>query len=310
MSRSLVTRALLGLATVWTGTVSLASEPAWWNNYDEAVREAERLDRPLLVHFYGPHCGPCRQMEATVLHQPETLNLLRTKIVGVMVNAGESNQDARRLVPRFEVHLLPTDVLFDPKTGQVLARSDGLQSLDRYLSTAHRAATQFERGRDVHIARAKKADPKPEPQRTRSEPDEPPADAHAVTLGDPQPIVGVDGFSPVRLVSKKEWVRGKAEFGWEFKGVTYYMATRAEYESFRAAPEDFAPRLLGCDPVVLWETDRAVAGKIQYGAFFDGDLYFFQSEDTRKRFKQNPPKYIRIQHVLNVTNIERATAVR
>jgi YHS domain-containing protein len=130
-----------------------------------------------------------------------------------------------------------------------------------------------------------------------------------VELGDPQPIIGLDGYSPVALVSHRQWTRGKHEFAWEHKGITYYLASRAEFELFRKTPEEFAPKLLGCDPVILSETDRAVPGDTRYGAFFDGDLYLFQSSDTRQRFKTNPPRYTRIQHVLRVDHIER-TAVR
>ena len=78
---------------------------------------------------------------------------------------------------------------------------------------------------------------------------------------------------------------------------------------FRNNPEAYAPKLLGCDPVILWESDRAVAGDIRYGAFFDDELYLFKTEERRRQFKANPEKYIRLQHAVKVDQIER-TVIR
>ena len=79
---------------------------------------------------------------------------------------------------------------------------------------------------------------------------------------------------------------------------------RAELVEFRNNPESFAPKLLGCDPVILWETDRAVAGSVEYGAFFDGELYLFKTEERRKQFKANPSRFNRLQHALKADQIE------
>ena len=76
-----------------------------------------------------------------------------------------------------------------------------------------------------------------------------------------------------------------------------------------SVPIPFAPKLLGCDPVILRETDRAVAGDIQYGAFFDGELYLFKTDERRKQFKSQPDKFIRLQHALKIDQVER-TAMR
>ena len=43
----------------------------WHKNYSKAYFEAKRLGLPLVVHFYTDWCGPCQQMEASVLNTAE-----------------------------------------------------------------------------------------------------------------------------------------------------------------------------------------------------------------------------------------------
>ena len=43
-----------------------------------------------------------------------------------------------------------------------------------------------------------------------------------------------------------------------------------------------APRLIGCDPVVFSETERAIPGSTRFGAYFEGDLFLFVSSATRE----------------------------
>ena len=56
--------------------------------------------------------------------------------------------------------------------------------------------------------------------------------------------------------------------------------------------------------MILWESDKAVAGNIRYGAYFDNELFLFKTEEHRIQFKANPEKYIRLQHALKVDQIE------
>lgn len=295
----------------WTATCLTAApqakvrtEKIWYTNFAEAFEQADKLKRPLLVHFYGTSCPPCRAMEEQVLHQPQTKQLLQTKIVGVKVNSGKGcTQDEIKLVQRFGVHSLPTDIIYDPQTGQVYSQSSGFQDLGRYLSVADNSVKKFEEAERL-------ASLEQEKKRAQARPPLDPTEDGRSPEASSKPIIGLEGFSPVSILVKKEWVRGSKEFAFEFKGITYYLIDQQEYDSFRATPEDFAPRLLGCDPVVLWKSDRAVPGTPTYGAFYDGELYLFESQETRAAFKQNPPKYIRIQHVLNIDNIERKTVVR
>jgi len=275
---------------------SRAAEDVWRTSYDAALSEAVAVKRPLLIHFYGQQCPPCRKMEREVLHQPEVVALLKDRYVAVKIDAGSpGNADAARLVPRFGVHGLPCDVILDPLSGKVLSQSEGFQDLARYQTAAVRARSRFDQlNQTVIVDRTEEKGPFED-----ADPNPP------VVLGEPKPIVGLDGFSPVALYRKREWKAGRPEFAWEYKGLTYYLADAEELKLFRQQPERYAPRLLGCDPVALWESDRAVPGDTAFGAYFDDALYLFRSEESRRKFKTNPPQYTRIQHVLKVDEVHR-----
>ena len=102
----------------------------------------------------------------------------------------------------------------------------------------------------------------------------------------------------------KKWIKGKKEFSHTYQDVVFYLANAEELGKFQEDAGRFAPQLLGCDPVVLWNSDRAVLGNTQYGAYFDNELYLFDSAQSRKRFKENPLRYTRTRHVLRVDRID------
>jgi YHS domain-containing protein/thiol-disulfide isomerase/thioredoxin len=298
---------LVGALWLCAPTVS-AADNVWRTDFDTAYAEAIKLRRPMLIHFFGQYCPPCKRMEREVLHQPEMTALLAAQFVAVMVDAGDAgNTRGMQLVHRFSVHSLPCDIIVDPLNGRLLSQVDGFQELNRYRTTAVRSRAIFDRDHAVMVVQDENQKFPPIGQQPPIGPELEPQDSNvAETQSGPlEPILGLEGFSPVALGAHRQWIVGSPSHAFEFKGITYYMASAEELDAFRSRPDHFAPRLLGCDPVVLLETDRAVHGSTDYGAFYDGDLYLFESAESRRRFKSEPTKYTRIQHVLRIDNLPR-----
>lgn len=292
--------------------VAVAQEAAprriggWHTDFAKAEAEAKRLGRPLLVHFHATWCGPCRRMEREVLNTPEVLAQLDAAFVAVKVDSDLYPELTRKCV----VRALPSDVVLDPFSGRVIGQAEGFRDVPAYLSGAVRMAAQFEQTHRTQLAQAipQPAKPKPPAPSTPTQ-SAPTQNVVKIDLGKAEAIVGMDGYSPVALATNRTWVKGKPEFASEYKGVLYYLASAEELQRFHLYPSGYAPQLLGCDPVVLSETDRAIAGTPRFGAFYDGELFLFVSADSRARFRDNPTRYTRTQHVLRVDQIER-TAVR
>ena len=274
---------LLTLAT--TSRLRGSDSDVFRTDFKAAMKEAEEKKLPLLVHFYAEWCMPCKRMDREVFPNASVKEMLGNRFVAVKINSDE-RQD---LVRRYGIETLPSDLVVDSLTGRVISLHPGYQDRNGYLASASQAEARFINAHPGNLVVAK-----------------PVVDAKSATpeLGDPKPIIGLAGFSPVALAKKRQWNRGSAEFAWDYKEVTYHLSTREELEEFRNTPEAFAPKLLGCDPVILWESDKAVSGDIKYAAFFDDELFLFKSDERRKQFKASPEKYIRLQHALKVDQIE------
>lgn len=266
------------------------SDPGWATDYETALSESQRLKRPLLIHFYADWCVPCRRMDRDVLSSPELAAQLMQSFIGVKVNADKFPQ----LLKKYGVRSLPADLVVSPE-GKVLIQTQGYQEKGNYVARLDRLRQRLAPPEAANILEEKSEGTLVKQNQTLEVPI-PPAN----------PLLGLDGYSPVSLYNWREWRKGKSEFTAYHKGVAYQLVTKAELDEFNANPDQYVPKLLGCDPVILQKTDRAVPGSTKYGAYFDGSLYLFQSMDTREEFKKSPLRFIKTRHVLNADEIERS----
>lgn len=285
-----------------------AEGSCWRSDYKAALQEAEAKKLPLLVHFYADWCMPCQKMERDVFSTSAVQDVLGRRFIAVKVNS-DHRQD---LVERYGVKILPSDVIVDSINGRTISLNSGFQDRAKYLDIVGVAEAKFNKAHanDLVVTKSVPTDNSATPA-VGVKPDKSSAGAKLddIELGDAVPMIGLDGYSPVALTKNRQWNRGSPAHSWDYKDLTYYFSSREEMLEFRNNPEAYAPKLLGCDPVILWESDRAVAGDIKYGAFFDDELYLFKSEERRRQFKANPEKYIRMQHAVKVDQIER-TVIR
>ncbi len=90
----------------------------------ENFKEQTKSEKPILVDFWAPWCGPCR-MVAPVLEELD-------KLSGDNFRIGKINVDEQpALASQFGVMSIPTIIVF--KNGQVLAKSVGLRSKEELL---------------------------------------------------------------------------------------------------------------------------------------------------------------------------------
>jgi YHS domain-containing protein/thiol-disulfide isomerase/thioredoxin len=305
-------------AALLVSAAEYGAPPTWRHEFQAAEADAKRLNRPLLVHFHAKWCGPCQVMNREVLSDPSVLRQLDAAVVAVKVDSDERPD----LVQRFGIQSLPSDIFLDPN-GFVLDRSSGMTDRERYVSLIARIDARFVQSHKTQIALQTKpisrepaslsqvTPPPIAPSPLRQIPKEPPqiAATTAPRVGRLAPLkhafgVGLHGFSPVSLVGDHKWMRGSDRFAWEYQGTTYYMTSAEELQQFKEDCDRFAPQVLGCDPVILDVTDRAVAGDIRYAAFFDGELYLFVSEKSRQAFRQDPDRFVRTKHVLKLDDLE------
>lgn len=293
-------KALIAVLTVGTSSV-FAQAVGFSTNYEAARDLAAQTGRPLLLHFYADYCPPCRRMEAQVFSDKNFKRKLSDIVVAVKINTAKRPD----LVQKFQVNLIPHDRLLSPD-GKEITRAGGFMDKPTYLGTIKNGVNEYLATKPAKVAVTEPAAQLGEPKRFETEA----AGENILATGPtvtpkPAPLLSLDGYCPVELSTNRKWLKGDAEFSVEHKGLTYRLHSEANYKLFKANPEKYAPQMLGCDPVVLSTSHRALSGKTDFGAFFDGKLYLFQTQDSRTQFKQNPLRYVRIQHALDASRIDR-----
>lgn len=266
----------------------VGKDKVWRHSFPEAEADARQLGRPIVLHFHASWCGPCRQMDAEVLNTGEIKRMLLERVVGVKIDLDQHPEIAEK----YGVESIPADVIISPE-GKVLSKSVGFKPRDQY-GLALVGAERTYLNSSEYLAR-NKTHPK--------EPTEGPGKVKPDLAQPTEVIIAMEGYCPVTLWRTRQWVRGKTAFGADFQGVRFYFSTLEDRDDFIAEPTRYAPQLLGCDPVALWETERAIAGTSRYAAYFDGELYLFNSIANRDRFKASPPQFTRTRHV-NLEDIE------
>lgn len=253
-----------------------SSQNEWLTDYQQALRIAREQQKPILLHFFATWCGPCRSMDRQVLHTADVKQILGVDVIGVKIDSDKNPA----IIKKFGVGSLPSDVVIDPD-GKVLYRSSGYKSKNSYVSAISASAKKFS-PMDMEMAQQ----------------NEVPA-----VSDESETLLGLEGFSPVVLKEDRQWVEGTEEFVSEFKGIIYHLQSAAEKRTFDSDPERYAPQLLECDPVEMYFTDKAVRGSTQYGAYFDGKLYLFVSQDNRETFKKSPLKFTETRHVFELSDV-------
>lgn len=101
-----------------------------------------------------------------------------------------------------------------------------------------------------------------------------------------------EGYCPVELTLHSMWVRGDYNNRLWFEGRLYFFAGKAQMEEFNRNPERYVPAFNGNDPVAWEESKKVVRGSRAYGAWANGRVFLFSSEENLVKFEEKPWLYI------------------
>jgi thioredoxin-related protein/YHS domain-containing protein len=130
------------------GSVLAEDGIRWAPDIAQARRASIQFKVPLLIHFYGDHCLPCKTLEQRVLSQKEVIDDLNKYFICVRVNA---TQD-RKTAAEFQVHSWPTDVFVSPD-GKTLYQGVCQQDVRGYIGILENIAV-MNRDRNIMLAAA------------------------------------------------------------------------------------------------------------------------------------------------------------
>ncbi len=123
------------LVLYFVSTRSVGVPDGWHTDYEAALSEAAANREKLLVAFHMEWCPPCSAMKRTVLSARAVESALEG-YVAVFVDV----DDRPDLANRFEVLGTPTYAVVD-ESGRLLAKCEGYQPADAFVSFLERAST-------------------------------------------------------------------------------------------------------------------------------------------------------------------------
>lgn len=129
-----------------SGPAIAQSEIRWQPDLATARRSAAQFQVPMLIHFYGDNCLPCKTLEQRVLNQDSVIKTLNKYFICVRINASQN----RAAATEYQVHSLPTDV-FVSADGQVLYQGVCKQDISGYMEVLQNVAIS-NRDRNLQIA--------------------------------------------------------------------------------------------------------------------------------------------------------------
>ncbi len=293
-------RAFLFAFVIAASATSVVAEDAWLESYTAAKDAVENDGGAILIHFHAWYCGPCKQMDANVFSDAEVQRALRNGLASIKVDTTHDPE----LAAKYGADTVPRDVAIFPD-GTVETLNIGYMSKNSYLNLLRETADRARRMPVPTPVDTKEKQKGLDHPKDENQPDTTKSDSSEATI-DP-PLIGLDGFCPVRLHDKREWKPGQENITADHRGVRYLFASEADRAAFLKDPSRYAPQDLGCDPVILTKDQKAVTGSIRFGAFFDNRLYLFTTAANRDRFKAKPLEFTEIRSALRADSIEGTT---
>lgn len=291
---AVMTVSVLSVICFAVGPAENTSRSGWRQTIEEAEAAAREAGVPLLIHFQAWYCGPCRQMDTQVFEYADVQQALQQGLVSVQLDVTKATETAAK----YNATTVPRDVVVYPN-GITETLNVGFMPRNAYLRMLSQIARKGQESRITPPATALDSsdeDSAAISSRTENRNQRPATET-------PQ-VVGLEGYCPVRLMKNREWIRGKDSVTEEYRGIQYHFATETDRLEFKDNPLKFVPQNLGCDPVLLLSSQKAVSGSIEYGAFFDDHLYLFSSSENKTEFKKNPLKFTRIRHAVRIEDIQ------
>jgi thiol-disulfide isomerase/thioredoxin/YHS domain-containing protein len=136
--------AVLGISSFGNSSNHFAycKEPQiqWSEDLASTMRLANQTGKPVLVHFYGDHCPPCRMLEKKAFKDPQLIQAMTENLLVVRINAEKDTKTAAQ----FRVNRWPTDVYLFPD-GQEIYRNISAQDPHAYEKTVLKVAEKNQR---------------------------------------------------------------------------------------------------------------------------------------------------------------------
>jgi thioredoxin-related protein/YHS domain-containing protein len=106
--------------------------------------------------------------------------------------------------------------------------------------------------------------------------------------------LAIEGYCPVILCKKEEWVPGNPAYYAMYRGQVYRFSSQEAMTEFLKSPLQFAPVAMGEDVVMMIDRNKKICGSRKYGVWFGGRVYLFANKESLNNFIAKPDYYANI----------------
>lgn len=242
---------------------------AWRSSLDEAVREAEELQRPILVRFSASWCTHCSRMKWRTFSDEKIAAHISKTFVPLEIDA-DANE---AVLESMNVKVLPTTLVITADK-QELARFTGFRSADEL-------AEGF-----TKVAAHKPAKPLP-PALIE------PAVGRAIAAVQATERFAFGGQCLVSMFEEETLVPGADAHVAVHRGRKLRFASEEHKQKFEDAPEKYWPALDGLCPVSALDDHVRRAGDPNLAIVYRDRLWLFADAEHEERFFRSAAEYHR-----------------
>lgn len=109
---------------------SLAQVRFMNGSWQEALNEAQKQNKPIMVDFYTTWCGPCKLMTKTTFANTQVGDFADAYFIALKIDCEKG--EGIQLAQKYEVFNYPT-IAFIDKNGDLLGKEVGYKNVDDFL---------------------------------------------------------------------------------------------------------------------------------------------------------------------------------
>ena len=255
---------------------SAQAEIRWETQLKMAHARAQTEGKLLLLHFYDDNCVWCDRLEKGAFSTPEVAAAIEKSYIPVKIHASQNPT----IASTFKVSRFPTDVIVTTQ-GQALSHSVSPQDTARYVGMLTQQLPTLAGGNQMVAAAAT-------PQNAPSFAAAPVS--NPLTSITPTKNAGFamppDPGTPATAVSNRREVTAAPPAG-------PVVSSTRQSDQVELAMEGFCA-------VTVFEQDRWIEGKSEFGVVHLGMLYLFSDKLAMDKFLANPEPYTPILNGIDV----------
>ena len=106
--------------------------------------------------------------------------------------------------------------------------------------------------------------------------------------------LALEGFCPVMLCTEERWVSGNPAYCTMYQGHIFRFSSTDALVTFSQNPAAYTPVAMGEDIVLKVDRNRRINGSRKFGAWYQGRVFLFSSQETFDAFEARPHYYAEI----------------